>query len=961
MRFAFDSEQPHQRAALDAVVDLFRGHPPLAPKVAMVDAPGGGLITAVPNLLTLPDEKLLANLRMVQARSELPLAPGGADSELAEIAEPFADDDSNAGLLAGKTARFPNFSLEMETGTGKTYVYLRTIRELARRYGFRKFVVVVPSIAVREGVLHAMKSTNMHLADLCGIGCENTRYDSSKMGRVSAFARESAPQAMVMTIDSIKREDVLMLRSSEGLIGDTPLHFIQATRPILILDEPQNMETPESRRALARLNPLFALRYSATHKRGYNIVHRLSPTAAYRAGLVKKMVIAGSSAGDTSAAYVRLLSVRSDRPVVPTARLEVNIGTERKKITVLPRDSLEWKSGVSLYEGFRMTDIVRDPPSVELMTPAGIVALNKGEAFGETDKEELFRSQIAATIQAHFNRQTQLRKRGIKVLSLFFIDRVDNYRVKRDRDAPPPERADLPLIRRIFEEEFDRLKSGEWKNIPATAVHNGYFAKSVGGNTEDDAKAYQLIMRDKESLLTFPDPKRDDAETLAKRRVAFIFSHSALREGWDNPNIFQICTLNETRSETRKRQEIGRGVRLAVNQNGDRVLDESVNILTVAANQSYEAYLSEYQGEVESDYGELVRERLGGDWSRLTKEEREWAESYKAEAPPVPARADRQTTRANPAHIRAGRGGMKYSAAFEKLWRRISQRTRYTVNLDSDALVKHATEHLKTMTIPGMEIIREDAMIVVNAAGDFEAHPTGGERTPLTNRAALPDAVEVVNGMLERGALSLRLSRPTVCKIIRADVKRAMNNPYGWSRCAADAVRQALAKTLENGVVYEKADGDFYEWRSACEREFPIVAAHIAKLQGAKNAAYDAVPCDSAVEKKFAEDMAKRRDVKLFLKLPKWFQVPTPVGDYNPDWAILFADDNGGEKLVLVAETKGSVDDDGNVRWDQMRPEESAKIHCAAAHFGSRQLKKKGALDNTDYKVLKSAARLLQH
>ena len=953
MQFAFDSEQPHQRAALDAAIGLFDGHPRLAAGVVTESVPGHHIdVMAVPNRLALTDAMLLENLRRVQSMSALPLAPGGADPALAEIAVPFPDE-SGSGLLAGKTARFPNFSVEMETGTGKTYVYLRTIRELARRFGFLKFIVVVPSIAVREGVLHAMKSTGAHLLNLCGIPMENARYDSSRLGQVNAFARGSLPHAMVVTIDSFRREETLMRRMSEGLMGETPLHFIQATRPILILDEPQNMETDAARESLARLNPLFALRYSATHRRCYNMIHRLSPMAAYRGGLVKKLEVDGVEGGDTNAAYFRLLSVQTDRPV-RTAKVEVNTGTERKRITMRRIDSLERKTGLSLYQGCQLEDIISEPPSAEFRVPGGIVTLQVGEAHGETDKEEVFRAQIIATIEDHFARQRRLKKRGIKVLSLFFIDKVANY--------IPTSADDDAMIRRIFEEEFDRLKTGEWKNIPAAAVHAGYFAKSAGGNTERDAKAYQLIMRDKESLLTFPDPKRDDDETLAKRRVAFIFSHSALREGWDNPNIFQICALNETKSETRKRQEIGRGVRLAVNQNGDRVPDESVNILTVVPNRNYDAYVREYQSEVSGDYREMVRERFGGDWSGLTPEEREWAESYRQEFSPSPPEARQNKARANRLHIRAGKGGTaEFSPEFKRLWERIRQRTEYIVKIDSDALVKRTTKVLSGMRIPGMTIVREGAVMVVNDRGDFEAHPIGGGETPVEHRGPLPDVVKVINGFLEAGASPLLLSRKTLVRIVRADVKRAMNNPYGWSRCAADAVRQALAKTLENGVVYEKADGDFYEWRSACEREFPIVAAHIAKLQGAKNAAYDAVPCDSAVEKKFAEDMAKRKDVKLFLKLPKWFQVPTPVGDYNPDWAILFADDNGGEKLVLVAETKGAVDDDGNVRWDQMRPEESAKIHCAAAHFGSRQLKKKGALQDTDYKVLKSAARLLQH
>ena len=949
MRFTFDSEQPHQRAALDAVIDLFDGHPRLAPTMVMESVPGQGNVMAVPNQLVLSDAALLENLRRVQSRSHLPLAPGGADSELAEIVAPFPDEPGG-GLLAGKEARFPNFSVEMETGTGKTYVYLRTIRELASRYGFLKFIVVVPSIAVREGVLHAMKSAGGHLTRLCGIPCASVRYDSARPSDVSAFARSALPQAMVMTIDSFRREETRMRRSSEGLMGETPLHFIQAARPVLILDEPQNMETPAARESLARLNPLFALRYSATHRRCYNMIHRLSPMEAHRSGLVKRLVVDGVEGGDTNAAYFRLLSVKTDGPVW-SARVEVNIGTERKRITMKRVDTLEGKTGLPLYKGFQLTDIVSEPPGAEFFGPSGHVELNVGEAHGETDKEELFRAQISATIQDHFARQKRLRGRGVKVLSLFFIDKVANYRMEKDGDAP--------LIRRLFEEEFDRLKTGEWKKIPAAAVHAGYFAKSVGGDTERDAQAYQLIMRDKESLLTFANPKTDDAETLAKRRVAFIFTHSALREGWDNPNIFQICTLNETKSDTRKRQEIGRGVRLAVDQDGNRVLDNSVNILTVIPNRNYEAYVAEYQGEMEKDHAEMVRERFGADWSGLSPAEREWALSYRQEFAPPPPQAKRESARANKRHIRAGKGGAAdFGPEFEKLWKRIERRTEYIVNLDSDSLARRTGGILKTMRIPGMEIIRTSAAIEVSGAGDFVARPAGSERTPVKHRGPLPDAVRVVNGFLESGSSPLRLSRPTICRIIEADLKRAAGNPYGWSRCAAEAIRQALAETLEDAVVYEKKDDEVYEWRKAYEREFPVVSAHIARLRGAENAAYDAVGCDSDVEKKFAEELSKRRDVKLFLKLPPEFTVPTPVGDYNPDWAILFADGKGGEKLVLVAETKGAVDAHGNPNWPAMRQTERVKIRAAAAHFGSKQLRKKGALAGTDYKVVKTVAHL---
>ena len=950
MQFAYDSEQPHQLAAVNAVVDLFDGQHFIPPKTTAVEIPGWGSARAVPNRMTLPETRLLENLQGVQARSGQLLAPGGMDSELARIVAPFSDESVN-GMLAGKESRFPNFSVEMETGTGKTYVYLRTIRELARRCGFLKFIVVTPSIAVREGVLHAIRSADAHLAEVCKISCGGIRYDSAQMARVSDFARSTKPRVMVVTIDSIKRDNVLLLRSSEGLIGEVPLHFIQACRPILILDEPQNMETDPAREALARLNPIFALRYSATHKRGYNMVHRLSPMAAYRAGLVKALTVESVEIKGAEVPYFRLISLKTDG-VVPSARVEVPTANGPKRVTLKRNDSVGDKVGLAHYKGYGLEGIYGKPPRADFC--GGEVILFPGQAHGEVDKEKMFRAQIAATVKIHFSRQRELRGIGVKVLSLFFIDEVANYRGAGEGDK-------APLIRRIFEEEFERLKPREWKNIPASAAHNGYFAKSLGGNSEADAMAYQLIMRDKESLLTFPNPETDDAETLAKRQVAFIFTHSALREGWDNPNIFQICTLNETRSETRKRQEIGRGVRLAVDQGGNRILDNSVNVLTVIANRNYKAYVSEYQSEMSGDCREMLRERLGEDWHLPDAKQQAWINAYMAGASPKPIRRTAQKkAKANPNHIKAGPDGrIIFSAEFKRLWERIQTRTEYIVKLSGPKLAAAAARKLKAKHIPDPEVIQTGAVVVVNYAGGYEAHPTGRQTERLESRRPLPDLAETVNWALMRDASPLRLSRPTICRIARADLDRAFANPYDWSRCAAEAIREALADMLQYGVVYEKAKRGHYEWRPRFKREFPIVSEHIARIRGdAKNAAYSVFACDSNLETDFARDLANRKDVKLFLKLPRWFMVPTPVGNYNPDWAILFADGKGGEKLVLVAETKGRVDDNGNIMAANITPDELVKIRCAAAHFGSKRDNIKGALDGTDFLPLKNADQL---
>ena len=947
MRFAYSPDQPHQLAALRAAADLFEYHPRAAPAMVVAESASLVGVCAVPNVLAFTDSEILANARKIQQRAGNLLPPGmeGKIPDESGLISAKFPDAPEFGLLAGKASRFLNFSVEMETGTGKTYVYLRTMHELAHKYGLLKFIVIVPSIAVREGVLHSMRTMREHFREIYGLALESAQYNSGRLGGVRNFAESASPQALVMTIQSVAGKGVVAKQALDALGGEAPLSLIQAARPVLILDEPQNMETATARKALALMNPIFALRYSATHRVAYNLIHRLGPAESYDRGLVKRIEVMGVAGGDTGAAYARLVRV-SLRGRMRSARIEANFGNIRKEVTLKLRESLEEKTKLPDYKGFTLADIVEgSPPKVIFQNG---VTLARGEATGDRDKEEIFRAQIKHALLSHFVRQRRLREFGVKILSLFFIDKVDNY---RREDG---------LIRRLFEETFDEMKAGEWKDIPAAAVHAGYFAKSVGGDTERDAKAYQLIMRDKESLLTFANPEADDAKTLAKRRVAFIFTHSALREGWDNPNIFQICTLNETVGEMRKRQEIGRGLRLAVNQRGERV--GNMNLLTIIPNRNYAQYAAEYQQEVREDCRALVRDRFGGEFEDLPEQGQRFVERHFSEAAMHPViRAGEGMARANPRHIKIREADGKiagFSPEFKNLWTRIAQKTRCRFRLDGGQFAAKALSFMPR-EIPGMEVVVQGGMLFVDKkTGAFVTHATTGtERIKVSTDGSRPDIAAAADAMLRGSGAKLRLSRETLCRMIQGDKKRAMGNPYGWARSATVAIRAALADSMEKGVVYEKVDGKFFKLRDAAESEMSAVGEHVAELGDSEKSVYEKIQCDSDTERQFAEGVIHLEDVKLFIKLPSKFKIPTPIGGHTPDWAILLSGEEGGEELILVGETKSgeAVGKDGHPNLNKLRPEEKAKVECAAHNFGSKQLKTQGPLDGTDYQVVKEA------
>ena len=544
----------------------------------------------------------------------------------------------------------------METGTGKTYVYLRTLLELNRAYGLRKFIVVVPSVAIREGVLKTLRITRDHFARLYDhVPYRFYEYDSGNLARVRQFAASTDVEIMVMTLDAFNKDTNVFNRRMDRMMGAKPLDLVRAVRPILILDEPQNMESEISRRALASLDPLVKLRYSASHRELYNLVYRLTPVDAYNLRLVKQIEVASVVEDhDANRAYVKCLAVETKKTTV-SARLQVYVqeaaGPVPRTRTVRAGDDLHEITGLDAYEGYVVKTLDAGYGEVEFTNGK---VLHVGQEMGP-DHELIAEVQIAHTIEEHMRKAARLHRHGIKVLSLFFIDEVANY-----VDAEG-------YIRRAFIEAFDRLKRSDapwaapWRDVDAAAVQGSYFsAYKTESYMEADADAYDLIMRDKERLLSLDEP------------TAFIFSHSALREGWDNPNIFQICTLNRTLSTIRKRQEIGRGMRLAVDQEGDRVFDDQVNRLTVVANESYREYCEQLQGEYRDAFGT-------------------------AQTPPQPKNARKRRT----VHLKKG---FELDPQFRALWAHVARRTRYRVELDTEALIAACAEAVAPIRVAPVQI-----------------------------------------------------------------------------------------------------------------------------------------------------------------------------------------------------------------------------------------------------------------
>lgn len=728
LKLKFDATLDYQVEAIASIVDLFAEMPLSSGDFSLTSQSAStfaftefGVGNPVATDEIAFQAATIANLRTIQERNQI------------------AVSDALDGM---------NFSVEMETGTGKTYVYLRTIFELNKRYGLTKFVVVVPNVAIREGVLASIDLLRDHLRGLYdNVPFDASVYDSKQLGRVRQFATANTIQLLVMNIQAFQKdveEDTdptkanIINRAQDRMSGRRPIEFIQATNPVAIIDEPQNMESERASAAIARLNPFCTLRYSATHKRAYNLVYRLGPVEAYDLNLVKRIEVASVVPDENpNAAFVRLLAV----DVAKTrARITINHGQgsafKAKKVWVKCGDDLAVVSAErqEYAQGWIVSDISfrSGAEAVEFTNGAEVTITDASASFDE----DVQRAQVVETVRQHLDKEIALAPLGVKVLSLFFLDRVSNYR-DFDADGKPT----LGRIGRWFEEAYAELAAKpRYKGLnlpPVNCVHGGYFSvdnkqrpKDTRGDSAADIDTYDLIMRDKEGLLSSSEPMR------------FIFSHSALREGWDNPNVFQICTLNETRAVERKRQEIGRGLRLPVNQDGERIRGPQVNRLTVIANEAYEQFARGLQTEYEEDTGqefgivpkeaftkialpsetgEEAAKAMGQDascrlWEHLCDSgyldakgvvQPEFAPATDGFVLAVPAGMEpirAEITDAISRYVFANRivnakkrqrvrfrKQVMLDSDFKALWDRISKRTKYRVSLSTDELVGAAT------------------------------------------------------------------------------------------------------------------------------------------------------------------------------------------------------------------------------------------------------------------------------
>ena len=862
MKLQFDANQEYQKKAVRATLGLFKGQAAGASgtgsrfdKARKVQ---GSLVSVVDNRLKLDEKAILENLRAVQSQNDINVS------------------EKLDGL---------NFSLEMETGTGKTYVYLRTIHELSRQYGFKKFIIVVPSLAIKEGVLKNLQITKEHFDMLYEKPeLDFYVYDPKKRGLVRNFATTNSLQILVMNIDQFAKADNIINKDSDW---GKPIDYIQAVNPVVIVDEPQNMETDKRRQAIANLKPLCTLRYSATHKYPYNLIYSLNPVDAYDLGLVKRIEVDGiEEFENANQAFVEIKTVKlqSKRPA---AKIKLDVatkaGVQRKELTAKGGEDLYILSGNrNIYrDGFIINEIDVVSKSITFSNGRQIFAGQK--IGGVTD--EIMKYQIEETVRAHFEKELRLAKRGIKVLSLFFVDRVASYRQYIDGVAAKGKFAHW------FEEVYEQYrKKPQYKDIlpySAEQVHNGYFScdkkgvlKDTKGDTIADDDTYTLIMKDKERLLSADVPLR------------FIFSHSALREGWDNPNVFQICTLNETQSVIKKRQEIGRGLRLPVDQNGVRIWDNSINVLTVVANENYEDFAKALQSEIEDECGvEFGSSRIKNKKKRkrLKLNKQIWPDYEE----------------------------------FKQLWDRIKQKTKYQVEYSTEELIKNAGKDISELTITAPRLISRKARMDITSEQVEGTVVTERYHAEEKNLENVPDVLGYIQSRT-------KLTKDTIFKIIQKADKfdDILLNPQVFMDSSADAVNQILQQLMIEGIKYEKIAGQCWSMTLFESEELygylQQASGNLVDTKQSDKTIYDYVLVDSDIERKFAKELEARDDVKFYLKLPFWFKIETPLGTYNPDWAIVF---DGDKRIYFVAETKGTTDK------NKLAPAELMKIKCGKAHF----------------------------
>lgn len=1055
--------QDFQDDAVSAVADLFTGQEKQTTTFSIIRDDQPTLLEneyGIGNVLRLDEAAVLANMHAVQKRNSLPLTEFRVENVECRMENSSGNDASNNSTLYTLNSTLPKtalqFSIEMETGTGKTYVYTKTIFELNKRYGFTKFIIVVPSVAIREGVHKSLEVTKEHFAlAYDNVPCRWFIYNSAKLSDVRQFATSANIEIMIINIDAFKKAENVINQAQDRLGGESAMRYIQDTRPVVIIDEPQSVDnTPKSKEAIASLNPLCVLRYSATHREKMNLLYRLTPVDAYQMGLVKQICVSSSqTAHSFNKPYIKLLSVSQDKGF--KAKVEMDVVAKdgkvgRKTVTVKPGSDLFGLSGErELYDGYVVAGIDATP-DFEAIEFDNTEYLKLGQAIGDIDQNLVRRTQIRRTIEAHFDKEMRYANKGIKVLSLFFIDEVKKYRLEDGSKG---------IYAQMFEEcyaellalpKYAALREQERFRMPVDEVHDGYFSqdkkgnyKNTGGDTQDDYDTYKTIMQKKEWLLSFACPLR------------FIFSHSALKEGWDNPNVFQVCTLIEQKSVFTCRQKVGRGLRLCVNQDGERIEDKNINLLHVMANESFAEFAATLQKEIEDETGikfgllqiglfqGMVYTDTREENRTLTPDEAEQIVAHlkkqgyiseqgqalpalqaaverdaldlPPELPKAAASAKNAVAKAvvaAPAVTAAAIVGLAYTAKvetekavsyddakellghFEKkgyisktgaikdtmknalkngtldlpkkfeaardkfeaiiakadrrppirdasrdvtvsinkqavlspeftaLWDKIKQKTTYRVAVDTDELIRLCVKDLRDMErIPKARIVSQSADIHIESAGVSHTEREIRTQDIQEDYAVIPDVLAVL------GEQTLT-RRATVRDILvqSGRLQDLLNNPQLFIEKAVEIIKNRRHELAVDGVSYLKLDGEEYFVQEIFDSA-ELIANLDKNAVPVRHSVYDHIIYDSdTVELPFALALDNDPDVRMFFKIPRKFKIETPIGTYNPDWAVLL-DRDGAQKLYFVLETKGDLNQ------LHRRVSENLKIHCGRQHF----------------------------
>lgn len=995
MTFKF-TIQPYQTEAVDSVAGVFAGQPfhdravylrsadvqRTAENWRMTDEE---LRAGYANSgVELSPQRLLENIRSIQARNQIRLEDKLAD-----------------GLGAC------SLDVEMETGTGKTYVYIKTMFELNKRYGWSKFIVVVPSIAIREGVRKSFAAMGEHFMEHYGKKARFFVYDSKNLEELDQFSRSAGIHVMIINTQAFyaRGKDARRIRTELDAFGSQrPIDVLKAARPILILDEPQKMGGSATQQGLREFDPLFCLNYSATHKQRHNLVYVLDALDACNRRLVKRIEVKGFSLknlrGTDGYLFLEGVTVSPDKP--PAARLELEIRHKTSikretRIVSVGSDLYALSKNMEQYRGFRVSDV---DPIRGTVSFANGETVRAGEASGDVSETDLRRVQIRETIRSHFEKEQELFARGVKTLSLFFIDEVAKYR-RYDEDGNEVNSE----YGEMFEQEYAGILSEYLtksppsyeqylRGIKACETHAGYFsidkkgrkingALKRGSDESDDISAYELILKDKERLLSLRNP------------VRFLFSHSALREGWDNPNVFQICTLKRGGSSpAQKRQEVGRGLRLCVDQNGDRMDADTlgarvqyVNRLTVIAAEGYREFAADLQRGIREDLYErpdrataeyfigktvkaggtraTVSEKQGRDLYRYLvrndyiDDDDRVTERYRAafaggELAPLPESCAEISQgihalvrsvfdgRALEEMIHDGRETMVsenplnenfYKKEFQALWNRINHKYAYAVELDSEELIRRAAAHIdKNMsiakpryTVTSGEQEQDWNADMLKSGGGFTAKHS---KTFLLERPGNSSVKYDLIGMVAEGT---RLTRRSAARILAGIKPRVFamlkDNPEEFLSNAVRLINEQKAVLSAERIVYRQIEGSCDSTVFTAEKNMDLSRAYPAKKHVQNYVFTDGYARDGqSIERRFVQDLDSADEVCVYAKLPKGFFIPTPVGNYSPDWAIVFRQGTVPHPL-LVVETKGAAED------LNLRPVEKAKIDCAKQLF----------------------------